>query len=133
MIHSLSKGSAPTSSGAKHVADEGDGAGLRFAAPDAGDAGLAEPHPAGSSSHAHQDVIADEVLAERTDDGQLRADLTENGLGLHCGDRHGAASEGLFQLRLGGRSRRGQWGWRGLEAGRGDAVDRGTRAVGNGR
>src|SRR5262249_35828954 len=71
------------------LADHGDGAGLGFAAPDGGDAGLAESDVAGLVSDADDDVVADDVLAQRRDDGDFAFDAALDGFGGDDGDRHG--------------------------------------------
>src|SRR5262249_14406379 len=69
--------------------NERNGAVLGLAAPDSGNIGLAEAGNSFISFDANQDVLANNVIAERADDGEFRPDATENRFGLHCGDPHG--------------------------------------------
>src|SRR5262249_36255250 len=70
--------------------DEGEGAGLRLAAPDGGDAGLAQALAAGVVGEAHQDVLPGEVLAQRADDGDVRLDA--------AGDRSAGETDGGHEV-----------------------------------
>ena len=68
---------------------EGDGARLRLAAPYRCDAGLAEAEVAVLIGDTHEDVVADDVFAQRRDDGRLAADSPLDRLGNDNGNRHG--------------------------------------------
>jgi len=79
----------PEKQGSQHLADQGDGAGLRLAAPDAGDAGLTQAEVARLVGQPDQDVLADRVDAKRADDGEVAADLAVDRLGGDDCDWHG--------------------------------------------
>ena len=66
--------------------DERDGSGLRFAAPDAGDAGLAQANASLIVAQPDEHILADKVLAQRADDGKLGLDLAVNRHGVESGD-----------------------------------------------
>ena len=81
--------------------DQGDRACLGLAAPDGGDAGLAQADAAGLVADAHQNILANEVLAQRADDGEF-------GRTVPMGSARTAVMDmGLLCLDLGrGESRR---------------------------
>ena len=70
------------------LANESDGARLRFAAPNAGHARLSQPGPAFLIHHTDEHVLAAGVLAERADDGQVRNDVPRDRLRVDRGDAH---------------------------------------------
>src|SRR5262249_48839660 len=75
----------------EHIVDQRDGTGLCLAAPDTGDARLAQPDVPGVVADADQDIVAADVFAEGANDGEVGMNVAGNRLGADGADWHGSS------------------------------------------